>query len=264
MDNDERKKEIVIDKYSVIAKRSASCGCSSGCCGAEEKGNFYEDYSGLSGYYAQADLGLGCGLPTESANIKEGDVVVDLGSGAGNDVFICATLVGEKGMAIGVDATKEMITLAEENKKKLGYSNVEFRLGDIENIPLESDSADVVVSNCALNLVPDKRKAFSEIFRILKNGGHFCISDIVVEGDMPEEFKNSELLYAGCVSGAVSLDEYLRIIEKAGFSNAQIKNIKKIALDEEELEKGFSKESILNFKQNVSAISSVTITGEKK
>ncbi|MDH5604816.1 MAG: arsenite methyltransferase, partial [Cyclobacteriaceae bacterium] len=183
-------------------KNASSC-CGAGDCSTEVYNIMAEDYSTLKGYNPDADLGLGCGLPTRYALIKPGDTVVDLGSGAGNDCFVARAETGETGKVIGIDFTPEMIAKARENVNKLGYNNVEFRQGDIEDMPVSTGEANVVVSNCVLNLVPDKKKAFEEIYRILKPGGHFSVSDIVLLGDLPESIRSSAEMYAGCVSGAV-------------------------------------------------------------
>ena len=212
-------KQVVKEKYGQIAKASKTSGCCGPtCCGdSENKIVGYtvmqDEYNHLEGYVAEADLGLGCGVPTEYAGIKKGDTVVDLGSGAGNDVFIARAIVEDEGKVIGLDMTEEMIEKANKNKEKLGYDNVEFKFGDIEAMPFENDLADVVVSNCVLNLVPDKHKAFSEIYRVLKPGAHFCVSDIVLKGELPAGVKKSAEMYAGCVAGALQQDEYLRIIK---------------------------------------------------
>ena len=222
-----------------------------------------DDYTKMEGYVAEADLGLGCGLPTEHAGIKKGDTVVDLGSGAGNDAFIARSIVGEEGKVIGIDMTEDMIGKAVSNNFKAGYKNVDFRLGDIENIPLDNNVADVVVSNCVLNLVPDKEKAFSEIYRILKPGAHFCVSDIVVQGEITEELKKSAEMYAGCVSGALQQEEYLGIIHQAGFRNVEIKKTKRIELPAELLKDFLSETGIRDYKENLKGIFSITVTGYK-
>ena len=228
MNNDNQIKELVKEKYSAIAGQQREQNLSS-CCGATEScnGDLYnimsDDYSKLEGYNPDADLGLGCGLPTEFAQIKKGDTVIDLGSGAGNDVFIARRIVGENGNVIGIDFTEKMIERANENAIKLGYRNVEFRHGDIDNMPVFSNKADVVVSNCVLNLVPNKHKAFSEIYRVLKPGGRFSISDIVITGGaLPEKWKQVAELYAGCVAGAMQKQEYLDIIKEAGFESIML------------------------------------------
>lgn len=269
MVNSDSIKKIVKNKYSQIAtsaKGSGCCGPVSDCCDANsniEFSMFGDDYRSIDGYLPDADLGLGCGLPTEFAGIKQGDVVVDLGSGAGNDVFIARNLVGKPGKVIGVDMTEAMIEKANQNKIKLGYDNVEFRLGDIENIPIDDGSVDVVISNCVLNLVPDKRKAFSEIYRILKPDAHFCISDVVIQGEMTEEFKHSAELYAGCVAGALQLEEYIDIIRQSGFENIEIKKSRKIELPEELIEKYLSKQAIEDYKNSVKGIYSITVVASK-
>ena len=269
MNSPEEIKLVVKNKYSEIAKSARTTGCcgtsaSGGC--APDKNDytvFEEDYTKLNGYVADADLGLGCGLPTEFAGIKKGDTVVDLGSGAGNDVFIARAIVGAEGKVTGIDMTEAMIEKANFNNKKLGYNNVEFKLGDIENMPLVNDYADVVVSNCVLNLVPDKRKAFSEIYRVLKPGAHFCVSDIVIKGEMSEELKKSAEMYAGCVSGALQQTEYLKIIDDAGFKNVEIKKTKNNELPDELLSNYLSGKGLREFKENFRGIFSITLVGYK-
>jgi arsenite methyltransferase len=266
MQNSNEVKEIVKEKYGQIAKNSET-GCGCGCSSKNNKIVGYtimkDEYDNLDGYVAEADLGLGCGLPTEYAGIKEGDTVVDLGSGAGNDVFIARAIVGEKGRVIGIDMTEEMIAKANRNNQKLGYKNVEFYLGEIENMPLENNVADVVVSNCVLNLVPDKQKAFNEIFRIIKPGGHFCVSDIVIRGELPTNLKKSAEMYAGCVAGAVQHDEYLEVIRKTGFSDTEIKKTKVIELPDEILKNYLSEAEIKSFRDNKIGIFSITVTANK-
>lgn len=230
--NNQDLKNIVQQKYAEIANQSKEQNETS-CCGAGSCGTYTimsEDYSGLDGYNSDADLGLGCGLPTEYAKIKKGDTVVDLGSGAGNDAFVARTLTGEEGEVIGIDMTEAMIQKAKANAEKLGFTNVAFRLGDIEDIPLSSKRADVVVSNCVMNLLPDKEKAFSEVFRILKPLGHFSISDIVLKGDLPDAIKKEAEMYAGCVSGAIKKSEYLGILAEQGFVNITVQKEKEIII----------------------------------
>jgi arsenite methyltransferase len=266
MQNDEEIKKIVKEKYSTIAEgKVTSCCSGSSCCGPADKTvvNVGDSYEGQKGYVKEADLGLGCGLPTEFADIKEEDTVVDLGSGAGNDVFVARAFTGDTGKVIGVDMTESMINKAEANKKKLGFTNVEFRLGEIENLPLENDSANVVISNCVLNLVSNKQKAFGEIYRVLKPGGHFCISDIVINGVLPERLKKSAELYAGCIAGALTKEEYLGIIEKTGFKNIQVKKSKTIQLPDNTLQEfGLSKD-IEEFRKSGGGVFSITVVGEK-
>lgn len=261
-------KELVKEKYGQIATQSKTVNASSCCgatgnCGDEVYNIMADDYTKLEGYVADADLGLGCGLPTEFAQIKEGDTVIDLGSGAGNDAFIARRIAGEKGKVIGIDFTEAMIRRARENAEKLGYSNVEFRLGDVESMPVFSNKADVIVSNCVLNLVPNKYKVFSEIFRVLKPGGHFSISDIVLEGVLPDKWKEVAELYAGCVSGAIQKNEYLGIIEEAGFKNIILQKDKTIHIPDEVLGEYLFPEEIQKFKQENIRIASITVFAEK-
>jgi arsenite methyltransferase len=268
MKNENELKQIVKEKYGQIAKQNSSCCGPSNCCGGDSSKIvgytiMKDEYDNLDGYVAEADLGLGCGLPTEFADIKEGNTVVDLGSGAGNDVFVARAIVGESGKVIGIDMTEEMIDKAIRNNQKLGYTNVEFKFGEIENMPLENSIADVVVSNCVLNLVPDKEKAFREIYRILKPGAHFCVSDIVIKGEMTAELQKSAEMYAGCVSGAVEEDGYLKLINDAGFKNIEIKKRKKIDLPDEVLNEFLSEQGLREYNENVKGIFSITVSAEK-
>jgi len=264
MNSDVELKNIVKEKYSEIAVKSEMKGCGCGCGTSDVDTSFMSDeYINLNGYLADADLKLGCGVPTEYAGIKKGDTVVDLGSGAGNDVFVAHALVGEAGKVIGVDMTEEMIKKANRNKEKLNAANVEFHLGEIENLPLENNIADVVISNCVLNLVPSKEKAFAEIYRILKPGAHFCVSDIVIKGELPEAIKRSAEMYAGCVSGALQQDEYLGIIEKTGFKKIEIKTSKRSDLPDEELKLYLSDNELKSFKESRTGLFSITVVGYK-
>jgi SAM-dependent methyltransferase len=267
MKNETEIKELVKEKYSQIATQSKTQNASS-CCGATGCGDdvyniMADDYTMLEGYVADADLGLGCGLPTEFALIKDGDTVIDLGSGAGNDAFIARRITGEKGKVIGIDFTEAMIARARDNADKLGYTNVEFRQGDIESMPVTANKADVIVSNCVLNLVPNKHKVFSEIYRVLKPGGHFSISDIVLEGPLPEKWKEVAELYAGCVSGAIQKNEYLGIIDEAGFTNVKLQKDKTIVIPDEILAEYLSAEEIAEYKKGKVRITSITIFAEK-
>nr|MBP8917728.1 arsenite methyltransferase [Chitinophagales bacterium] len=212
---------------------------------------------------ADADLGLGCGLPTEFAQIKKGDTVVDLGSGAGNDAFIARSIVGEDGRVIGIDMTETMIDLARKNAQKLKLENVEFRLGDIEKIPISNNKADVVVSNCVLNLVPDKLKAFTEMYRIIKPGGHFSVSDIVLVGNLQETIVKEAEMYAGCVSGAIQKDDYLAMISNAGFTKVEINKEKAITIPDEILSNYLNEQQLKDFKESKTGIFSITVYGEK-
>ena len=261
-------KDIVKEKYSAIAKQtkqeneSSCCGATS-CCSIVDYTVFSENYDNLEGYNPDADLGLGCGLPTEYAGIQPGNSVLDLGSGAGNDCFVARALVGETGYVAGIDFTEAMVDKARENARKLGYTNVDFILGDIEDIPVKFGVVDVVVSNCVLNLVPDKPKAFAEIFRVLKQGGHFCISDVVLEGELPQGLKEDATMYAGCVSGALERSGYMKIISEAGFKNLEIKKEKKIELPDELLLTYMSADELTKFKNGSTGIFSITVTGDK-
>jgi arsenite methyltransferase len=261
-------KEMVREKYGQIAEQTKSenetscCGAACGCSTVDYV-VMADDYSKLKGYVKDADLGLGCGLPTEFALIKEGDTVIDLGSGAGNDCFIARSITGEKGKVIGVDFTDKMIEKARANAGKLGFKNVEFRQGDIENMPVAGGIADVVVSNCVLNLVPDKKKAFAETFRVLKKGGHFSMSDIVLLGAIPEGLQKSAEMYAGCVAGAIQLDDYLDIIKETGFTEIKIQKSKRIKLPEEILKQYLSDDQIGEFTTGSPGIFSVTVYAEK-
>ena len=264
---DKKLKNLVREKYGQIADQSkaeneSSC-CGAGGCGPVDYTIMADDYSRLDGYVADADLGLGCGLPTQHALIKPGDTVVDLGSGAGNDCFVARSLVGETGKVIGVDFTSRMIEKAQQNAQRLGLTNVEFRQGDIENLPLGGGIADVVVSNCVFNLVPDKVRAFAETFRVLKVGGHFSISDIVLAGDLPEGLQKSAEMYAGCVAGAIQKDEYLGLIEKAGFVNIRIQKEKRIEIPDEILLNYVGRDEVESLKSGEKGIFSITVYAEK-
>ena len=268
IERSEQLKQLVKEKYGQIADQSkeqneSSC-CGAGGCSTMDYTIMADDYSSLLGYVADADLGLGCGLPTEFAVMKAGDIVVDLGSGAGNDAFVARRIVGEKGRVIGIDFTEKMIEKARINAQKLDYKNVEFRQGDIENMPLAGNIADVVVSNCVLNLVPNKKQAFTETFRVLKKGGHFSVSDIVLAGDLPAGLQQSAEMYAGCVSGAIQKGEYLNIIKEAGFTNIRIPKQKRINLPDDILKAYLSDTEINDFKTGSSGIFSITVYAEKQ
>ncbi|MCX6315937.1 MAG: arsenite methyltransferase [Bacteroidetes bacterium] len=262
-------KNMVREKYAAIANQpkdqnQSSCCGATGCCDSTGVYNIMaDDYTQLEGYNPDADLGLGCGLPTEFAKIKNGDIVIDLGSGAGNDAFVARKLTGESGKVIGIDFTEPMIQRARENAEKLGLNNVEFRQGDIEDMPVTANKADVIVSNCVLNLVPNKHKVFSEVYRVLKPGGHFSISDIVLEGELPSKWKEVAELYAGCVSGAIQKSEYLGIIEEAGFTNITLQKDKTIHIPDEILADYLSAEEIAEYKKGTVRISSITVYAEK-
>lgn len=261
-------KLIVKEKYSEIALQSkeqneTSCCGATGCCSTVDYSIFSESYSHLGGYVADADLGLGCGLPTEFALIKEGDTVIDLGSGAGNDCFVARSLTGESGEVIGIDMTEAMIEKARENTRKLGFANVSFRLGDIEKMPVTANKADVIISNCVLNLVPDKRKAFSEIYRVLKPGGHLSVSDVVVKGQLPAKIREAAELYAGCVSGAIEMDEYLNIMTSACLTNIKVQKIKQVNVPDDILSEYLNPQELETFKISGTGIFSITVYAEK-
>ena len=266
--NAEDLKLVVKEKYGEIAKQSklmnqTSCCGSASCCGEMDYSVFSDDYSGQAGYVPDADLGLGCGLPTEYAGIEKGHRVLDLGSGAGNDCFVARALVGEEGEVTGLDFTDAMLEKARLNNEKLGYTNFRFVKGDIEEMPLPDVSFDVVISNCVLNLVPDKNRAFSQIFRVLKNGGHFCVSDVVLVGELPAGLKEAAEMYAGCVSGAIQKEVYLELISKQGFLGVTIHKQKQIIIPEEVLNNYLTEEETDLFRQSGAGIFSITVTANK-
>lgn len=268
MKTDQELKNLVKEMYSEIALQTKATNetgcCGTGCgCSTIDAALMAEDYSNLAGYAPDADLGLGCGLPTEFAQIKPGDVVVDLGSGAGNDAFVARSIVGPTGKVIGVDFTETMINKAKANAQKLNYQNVQFRHGDIEDLPIANATADVVVSNCVLNLVPNKQKAFSEMHRIIKPSGHFSVSDIVLKGDLPDALRKNAELYAGCVSGAISKDEYLKTIEASGFVDVTVQKEKKIVLPPDLLAMYLSPEELAKVDAGDLGIYSITVFGKK-
>ena len=267
--NNQDKKELVKQQYNELALNNNSLKVQS-CCGTNpaipSKKTFTimsEDYSKLKGYEKDADLGVGCGLPTEYAAIKTGNTVVDLGSGAGNDCFIARAEVGESGQVIGVDFSPQMIEKARNNATKRGYTNVKFLEGDIEQMHLSDNMADVVVSNCVLNLLPEKNKIFKEIHRVLKPGGHFCISDVVLEGHFPKEFTDNASMYAGCIASAIQKEDYLAEIENANFKSINIQRTKTIEVPDEVLEEHLSKQTIEEYKNGNVGIYSITVTGVK-
>lgn len=267
MESQDKIKEMVKQKYSEIALQDKEVNASS-CCGSGSRSNkvyniMNEEYSDLKGYSSDADLGLGCGLPTKFALIEEGDIVIDLGSGAGNDCFVARAETGETGKVIGIDFAEPMIAKARENADKLGYNNVEFRQGDIENMPVIADMADVIVSNCVLNLVPNKEAVFKEMYRVLKPGGHFSISDIVLTGELPDKIKNAAEMYAGCVASAIDKEEYLGYITKSGFKNMVIQKDKPIVVPDDILKDYLNEEEIIEYKSKETVIRSLSIYAEK-
>jgi len=267
METTEQIKDMVRQKYSEIALQDkdtnqSSC-CGSGCCSDEVYNIMSDDYTQIEGYNPDADLGLGCGLPTQFAQIKNGDVVIDLGSGAGNDAFIARAETGETGKVIGIDFTPAMIDKARANAEKLNFHNVEFRQGDIEKMPVTANVADVIVSNCVLNLVPNKYGVFQEIYRVLKPGGHFSISDIVLAGELPEKIQQAAEMYAGCVAGAIQKKEYLDLIEATGFTGLILQKEKAISVPDDILAQYLSADEIAEFKQSGTGIYSVTVFAQK-
>jgi arsenite methyltransferase len=267
MTTDNEIKEMVKQKYSEIALQDkaaneASC-CGSGCCSTEVYNIMTDDYTQVEGYKAEADLGLGCGLPTQFAQIKKGDVVIDLGSGAGNDAFIARNETGETGKVIGIDFTPAMIDKARQNAEKLGYHNVEFRQGDIEQMPVSDAVADVIVSNCVLNLVPNKDGVIKEIFRVLKPGAHFSISDIVLAGELPPAIQQAAEMYAGCVSGAIQKEAYLNLIRENGFEEILIQKEKSIHVPDDILLQYLSTEQLTQFRNSNTGIYSITVYAQK-
>ena len=269
MNTENELKELVKEKYSQIANQSRNqnlsscCGATSSCCDNEVYSIMADDYTKLEGYNPDADLGLGCGVPTQYAQIKDGDTIIDLGSGAGNDAFIVRRIAGDKGKIIGIDFSEAMITRARNNVEKLGFNNIEFRQGDIENMPVSANKADVIISNCVLNLVPNKENVFKEIFRVLKPKGHFSISDIVLVGELSAKLKQAAEMYAGCVSGAIQKNEYLAIIKKTGFTNITLQKEKKIVIPDDILLQFMSQEELNEFKLTDPGIYSITVYAEK-
>lgn len=267
MPNETELKEIVKQKYSEIAlqdkETNQSCCCGAGECSTEVYNIMTDDYAGMQGYNPDADLGLGCGLPTQFARIRPGDTVIDLGSGAGNDCFIARAETGEKGKVIGIDFTPAMINKARANAEKLGFNNVEFRQGDIEQMPVTANTADVIVSNCVLNLVPNKDGVFKEIFRVLKQGGHFSISDVVLVGALPEALRKDAEMYAGCVAGAVQKNVYLELIEQNGFEHITVQKEKPIVLPDDILKNYLNEQELADYKKGATGIFSITVFAQK-
>ena len=267
MNTEQDLKNVVRERYAKIAQQGKVENASS-CCGATTPSNkiyniMMDDYTGTGGYVEDADLGLGCGLPTQFAKIRKGDTVIDLGSGAGNDCFVARHETGAEGKVIGIDFTPAMIQKARANAEKLGYNNVEFREGDIDQMPVNDNVADVIVSNCVLNLVPNKEKVIGEIFRVLKPGGHFSISDIVLVGTLPDALRQDAEMYAGCVAGAIQKDTYLGYIEAAGFRDITLQKEKAITIPEDILAKYLSGEEITNFNKGETGIFSITVFAAK-
>lgn len=267
MQTEQELKQIVKEKYGQIALQDKSVNesscCGAGGCSTEVYNIMSDDYTQMQGYNPDADLGLGCGLPTQFAKIRKGDTVIDLGSGAGNDCFIARHETGETGKVIGIDFTPAMIEKARLNADKLGFNNVEFRQGDIEHMPVGANLADVVVSNCVLNLMPNKNAVFGEIFRVLKPGGHFSISDVVLVGALPEGLRKDAEMYAGCVAGAIQKEVYMELIKANGFSEITIQKEKPIVIPDDILVNYLSAEEISKFKSGSTGIFSITVFAKK-
>jgi ubiquinone/menaquinone biosynthesis C-methylase UbiE len=263
----EQVKQLVKGQYTELALQAGtaeqkSC-CGPFCCGDGSATVMADDYSSIEGYVPEADLGLGCGTPTEYAKIKPGEIVLDLGSGAGNDAFIVRSILGATGKVIGVDMTEAMVEKARRNNAKLGFQNVEFVLGDIESLPLASESVDVVLSNCVLNLVPNKKKAFSEIYRVLRPGGRFSIADIVTSGELPKKIRTAAEMYAGCIGGAMVKEDYLATVKAAGFKNVAVVKEKSITVSQETLRQYLDSAEVASFQDTGVGIISITVYGEK-
>lgn len=265
--NEQAIKDMVRERYEKVALQDKALNASS-CCGTTDSSKeiyniMSEEYDNLKGYDSNADLGLGCGLPTQFAQIKKGDTVLDLGSGAGNDCFVARAETGETGKVIGVDFSPTMLKKARQNADNLGYNNVEFREGDIETMPVSDNSVDVIVSNCVLNLVPNKKAVFTEMYRVLKDNGHFSISDIVLLGDLPEALQKDAEMYAGCVSGAIQKEDYLGFIKEVGFENIVLQKEKAIFIPTDILQKYLSQSEIDEFRNGKTGIFSITVFAQK-
>ncbi|HLT48638.1 MAG TPA: arsenite methyltransferase [Rubricoccaceae bacterium] len=257
-------KAQVREKYARVVTQGESC-CAPSCCSADtaadELSMIGDAYTGVEGYVAEADLGLGCGLPTEHAGLREGQTVLDLGSGAGVDAFVARREVGPSGRVIGVDFTPEMVAKARQNAARLGFDNVTFVEGEIEALPLGDATVDVALSNCVLNLVPDKARAFAEVYRVLRPGGHFCISDVVARGALPEAVRRSAALYAGCVAGALEEADYLAVIRAAGFEGVEVVKARRIAVPASALPPALTAEERAAFEAG--GVWSVTVRGTR-
>jgi SAM-dependent methyltransferase len=238
------------------------CGCGSGC-GCSSYADTAENYTELEGYHPHADLGLGCGLPTEFIDIREGDTVVDLGCGAGNDCFVARERTGLTGKVIGVDITESMIERARKNAEMAGYNNVEFRLGDVENLPVSDQTANAVICNCVLNLVPDKSIALLESYRVMKHHGHLSIAEIVVIGNMPQALKEDAEMYAGCLTGAMAKDDFLRLVEVSGFENVRTADMKPVELPDAMLRSHLSDDQHREYQKGMFGLFTITATADK-
>ena len=272
LDDADAVRASVREKYAAVAL-GGDFGTSTSCCGpagcgtpADLAGGIQfigEDYAAVGGYLAGADLGLGCGVPTEHAELAAGQTVLDLGSGAGIDAFVARQVVGEAGRVLGVDMTPGMVAKARENARSLGYANVEFRLGEIETLPVDAGTVDVVISNCVLNLVPDKGRAFAETFRVLRPGGHFCVSDVVSRGAIPDAVRRSAELYAGCVAGAIDEADYVAGLRSAGFEGVEVRKARGVAVPDAALAGVLGEGEIAEFRASGAGPWSVTVFGRK-
>lgn len=257
----EETKTLVREKYAEIARGESNC------CGTRTAASTYsqvgDSYASTPGYVPEADLGLGCGVPTAEAGLREGMTVLDLGSGAGNDVFVARREVGPEGRVIGVDFTPDMVLKAEANRQKLGYANVEFRTGEIEDLPVCDGVVDVVLSNCVLNLVPNKRRAFEEIYRVLKPGGHLCVSDIVLEGALPDKLRRAAEFYVGCVAGALPKATYLDTVGEVGFENIEVRKERAIQIPDTDLREHLTEDELAQYRASGARILSITLRADK-
>jgi SAM-dependent methyltransferase len=268
MRSEDETRTLVRERYAAIARGVKSCCEPVSCgCGPEMAPDglnvIGNAYAGVAGHLAEADLNLGCGVPTRHAALRPGETALDLGSGAGNDAFIARHEVGPEGRVLGVDMTSEMIAKARANAAKLAYENVEFREGQIEQLPVASGSVDVVISNCVLNLVPDKGRAFAEMFRVLRPGGRFCVSDIVATGELPAPVRQVAALYVGCVAGAMAETDYLALLETTGFEDVRVAEAKPVELSDDALAGYMSGADIGAFRASGVALKSVTVLGTK-
>lgn len=268
MSQEKDKKELVKERYNQLALVSDPAALKKCCCNPAAPSQkvftiMSEDYSQVKGYEPEADLGVGCGLPTQYAGIKPGDTVVDLGSGAGNDCFVARAEAGESGRVVGIDFAPNMLAKARANARRRGFTNVEFIEGDIERMPLPDGTADVVVSNCVLNLLPRKDRIFREIYRVLKPGAHFCVSDVVLNGTFPKAFTDNAALYAGCIASAIRREEYLDEIRKAGFTDIQVERTKTVTIPDDVLREHLDPATVHEYKAGNVGIYSITVTGRK-
>lgn len=271
----EKIKKLVKEKYGGIARKDSSCCLPENpCCGDTVQTGKISQKIGyspqeLEAVPAEANLGLGCGNPTAIASLRKGETVLDLGSGAGFDCFLAANRVGSTGKVIGVDMTPEMLDKARDNAQKAGYTNIEFRLGEIESLPVEEDSIDVVISNCVINLSPDKPKVFREAFRVLRPGGRMIVSDLVLLKDLPESIQGLAEAYTGCVADALLKEDYLRAIEEAGFQDVRVTNENRYAISdfagEDTLKVWIQKSgaTLEELKQAEDSVLSISVTAQK-